>query len=720
MARNKKRNKRGGSSTGALTDKILSLFHKNPRLSMNHKQVASKVKATNTIMKGQVLGILEELKSKEILTSDSRGKYRINLPASYVTGKMDATSRGSGYVVSADVEEDIYVHSKNMNHAFNGDTVKVKIVNTRKDGKKEGEVVEIIERGKKHFVGVLDVSDKYAFLVPDDQRMSVDFYIPMNKLNGGKKGEKVVVKMTDWPRDAKSPYGEVVKVLGKVGENDAEIHAILWEYDLPYEFPAEVEAYAENIPMELDSEEIAKRRDFRNITTFTIDPVDAKDFDDALSIQKLENGNWEIGVHIADVTHYVKPGDIIDKEAVQRATSVYLVDRVVPMLPEKLSNGVCSLRPNEEKYTFSAVFEMTDQAKIVKEWFGRTVIYSDRRFAYEDAQDIIEGMDGDYQDEIRTLDRLAKIMRTKRYKKGAINFGKKEVKFSLDESGKPIGVYFKEGKDANHLIEEFMLLANKKVTEFVSKGPKNKDRTFVFRVHDKPDPDKFQVFAQFVRKLGYQIKSADSAQSISSSLNQLMVDIKGVKEEETIETLAIRTMMKAIYDVKNIGHYGLAFEHYTHFTSPIRRYPDVMVHRLLQHYLDGKKSPPAAHYEELCEHSSAREKLAAEAERASIKFKQVEFMIDRVGEEFDAVISGVSDYGFYAETEETRCEGMVRLADLTDDLYYHDEQNYAIVGKRTGNVFTFGDRVRVKLKRADLLKKQLDFEFVEKLPDEED
>lgn len=715
MPRKKKSKAKSGSISG-LKDKVLHLYKKNPKLALNHKQVCSRLKVTNAIGKGQVMGILTELTSLGVLTHDNRGKFRIDMPATYVTGKLDGTARGSAYLVSPDFPEDIFIHSKNMGHAFPGDKVKVNITSTGK--KVEGAVVEVLERAKTHFVGVLDVSSKYAFLITDDPKIKVDFFVPLVKLNGGKKGDKVVVKMLDWPKEAKSPYAEVVEILGKPGENDAEIHAILWEFDLPYEFPPHVEDYAAAIPMELDEKEVAKRRDMRDVLTFTIDPFDAKDFDDALSIQKLDNGNWEIGVHIADVTHYVRPGDIIDKEAVKRATSVYLVDRVVPMLPEKLSNGVCSLRPNEDKYTFSAVFQMDDNADIVSSWFGRTAIHSDRRFTYEEAQEMIEGGDGDYKDEVLTFDRLAKKLRERRYKKGAINFGKREVKFQLDEDAKPIGVYFKEGKDSNHLIEEFMLLANKKVTEFVSKGRDKKDRTFVFRVHDNPDPEKFSVFSQFVRKLGFGVKAAETGKAISSSLNTLMRDIKGSKEQEVIETLAIRTMAKAIYDVENIGHYGLAFDHYTHFTSPIRRYPDVMVHRLLQNYLDKKKSPAKEHYAELCEHSSMREKLAAEAERASIKYKQVEFMADRVGEEFDAVISGVSAYGFYAEVEETRCEGMVRLADMDWDHFVHDQDNYCVVGTRSGEKFTFGDRVRVKLKHADLLKKQLDFEFVERLEDE--
>ena len=715
MSRNKKRKTTSGSNAG-LKDKVLHLFKKDPKLALNHKQVCSRLKITNAIAKGQAMAALTELTSQGIINHDSRGKFRMDMPTSYLTGKLDGTTRGSAYLVSPDMEEDVFIHQKNMGHAFPGDKVKVNL--TSSGSKMEGKVVEIIERAKKHFVGVLDVSSKYAFLITDDQKIKVDFFIPLDKLNGGKKGQKAVVKMLDWPAEAKSPYGEIVEILGNPGENDAEIHAILWEFDLPYEFPVHVEDYAASIPMDLDEKEIAKRRDMRNITTLTIDPFDAKDFDDALSIQKLDNGNWEIGIHIADVTHYVQPGDIIDKEAVKRATSVYLVDRVVPMLPEKLSNGVCSLRPNEDKYTFSAVFQMDDNADIVGSWFGRTAIHSDRRFTYEEAQEIIEGGDGDFKEEILTFDRLAKQLRERRYNKGAINFGKKEVKFELDEDAKPIGVYFKEGKDSNHLIEEFMLLANKKVTEFVSKGRDKKDRTFVFRVHDNPDPDKFQVFSQFVRKLGFGVKSADNGAKISRALNTLMTDIKGTKEQEMIETLAIRTMAKAIYDVENVGHYGLAFDHYSHFTSPIRRYPDVMVHRLLQHYLDGKRSPSKDFYAELCEHSSVREKLAADAERASIKFKQVEFMADRVGEEFDAVISGVSAYGVYAEVEETRCEGMVRLSEINHDHFVHDDENYCVVGARTGEKLTFGDRIRVKLKHADLLKKQLDFSFVERLEDE--
>ncbi|MGZ4048256.1 MAG: ribonuclease R, partial [Bacteroidia bacterium] len=608
---------------------------------------------------------------------------------------------------------------------MHGDIVKVRLLPKFK-GKQEGEIVEVLERAKTEFVGTIQVSPRFAFLVPSNIKVHVDIYIPLDKLNGARDGQKAIAKIIEWPKNGVNPIGEIKDVLGDVGENNTEMHAILAEYGLPYEFPKDVERAADLIPIKITEEEISKRRDFRDITTFTIDPVDAKDFDDALSIQKLKNGNWEIGVHIADVSHYVKPESMIDKEAVSRATSVYLVDRVVPMLPEVLSNNVCSLRPHEEKLCFSAVFEMTDDAEVVAEWFGRTIINSDRRFTYEEAQQVIETEEGDFKEEILTLDRLAKILRANRFKKGSIAFEKMEVKFHLDEVGNPTGVFFKVAKDSNQLIEDFMLLANRKVAEFVGKkkqdtknrtqdkNPKESQRPFVYRVHDKPNPDKLNSFAEFVAKFGYKI-NIKTESAVADSMNNLLKEVNQKKESGMIEMLAIRTMAKAIYTTKNIGHYGLGFDFYTHFTSPIRRYPDVMVHRLLQHYLDGGKNPDIDKLEEQCKHSSEMEKLAADAERASIKYKQVQYLTDKIGQEFDGIISGVTEWGIFVELIENHCEGMVRLRELRDDAYYFDEDNYCLRGRKYGKVLTLGDKVRIEIKRADLIKKQLDFALVEVL-----
>lgn len=717
MAKKKKAKSISGNVRG-LTDKVLNAFHKYPNRRMNYKQVAKAISVTNKETRRLLVGILDQLTLSDILKEDGRGSYRLNVKYSYVTGVVDMTSKGSAFIICEELENDIFVAQKNLKGAFNGDTVKVNIFPKR--GKsfgssQEGEVVEIIKRGKEVFVGNMQISEKHAFFVPDSSKTPMDFFVPLSKIKDAKDGQKVIVKITDWPDNAKSPFAEVIKVLGEPGDHQTEMHAILWEFELPYEFPPEVESYAEQIPMEVPAEEIKKRRDMRKITTFTIDPVDAKDFDDALSIQKLKNGNWEIGIHIADVSHYMPKDSILDKEAQKRATSVYLVDRVVPMLPEKLSNGVCSLRPHEEKLAFSAIFEMDDDGKIYDQWFGRTVIYSNHRFAYEDAQEIIEGAEGPLKEEVLTLFQLSEKLRWKRFKNGAINFGGKEVKFRLDENGAPIGIYFKESKEANHLIEEFMLLANKKVTEFVSKGEAKKNRTFVYRVHDRPNPDKFQIFSTFVKKLGFKMHGGETEKGIAGALNNLMKDIQGTKQEDMIESLAIRTMAKAEYVTKNIGHYGLGFEYYTHFTSPIRRYPDVMVHRLLQHYLDGGKSPESKWFDEQCKHSSEREKAASDAERASIKYKQVEYMEDHVGEEFEAIISGITEFGIYAEIIETKCEGMIRVSELDSDFYIFDKDNYRLIGKKFKKIFRFGDKVLIRVKKADLMKKQLDLEMVRSL-----
>lgn len=709
--------KKQGVKKSYLFEEILKVLAANPNKSLNYKQIAADLNITDHSQRLLINAILDELKANDAVSEPERGKFKIKTIEKHVSGIVDMTSSGTAYVVSEETEHDTFIPQRKTLNALHGDLVKVRLI-PRRGGKQEGEIIEILERAKTEFVGTIQVSPRFAFLVPSNNRVHVDIYIPLEKLNGAKDGQKAIARIVEWGKNSVNPIGEIIEVLGNVGENNTEMHAILAEYGLPYHFPKDVEKAADLIPIQITEQEIAKRKDFRGITTFTIDPVDAKDFDDALSIQKLDNGNWQIGVHIADVSHYVKPGSMIDKEGFSRATSVYLVDRVVPMLPEILSNNVCSLRPNEEKLCFSAVFEMTNDAEVVDEWFGRTIILSDRRFTYEEAQQTIETGEGEFKDEILTLNRLAKILRANRFKKGSIAFDKMEVKFHLDEAGNPTGVFFKIAKDSNQLIEDFMLLANRKVAEFVGKRSaerkkeKENQRAFVYRVHDKPNPDKLEEFAQFVSKFGYKLNTKNE-KAVADSMNNLLKEVNQKKESGMIEMLAIRTMAKAIYTTKNIGHYGLGFEYYTHFTSPIRRYPDVMVHRLLQHYLDGGKSPDIEKLEEQCKHSSDMEKLAAEAERASIKYKQVQFLQDKIGEEFDGIISGVTEWGIFVELNENHCEGMVRLRDLQDDNYYFDEDNYCLRGKKYGKVLTLGDQVRISVKRADLVKKQLDFALVE-------
>jgi ribonuclease R len=637
------------------------------------------------------------------------------------------TSRRTAYFVSEELEEDVFIPTNNLNHALDKDLVKVYVYNRRKGRKPEGEVIEVLERHKEEFVGVIDIQKNFAFVSTANPKMYTDIFIPKDKYNGADNGDVVVVKIEDWPKKADSPFGSVIKVLGKPGEHNTEIHAILAEYGLPYDFPVEVEVFAQKIDTSIQESEIVKRRDMRNVLTFTIDPKDAKDFDDALSFQKLENGNFEIGIHIADVSHYLQEGTLLDDEAYQRATSVYLVDRVVPMLPEVLSNFACSLRPNEEKYTFSAIFEIDSKATVINQWFGRTVINSDQRFAYEEAQYLIENPDNntipaeisltgtDYKvpesiiEATLKLDELAKILRRNRLNNGAISFDKVEVKFNLDDKGEPEGVYFKISKDANHLIEEFMLLANRKVAEFIGKQKK----TFIYRIHDEPNEDKLFAMQALISKFGYKIDLREK-KGISKSLNQLMEDVNGKKEQNLIDTLAIRTMSKAKYSTDNIGHYGLAFDYYSHFTSPIRRYPDVMVHRLLQYYLDGGKSVNNDEYEEKCEHSSSMESLATSAERDSIKYMQIKYMQDHQNEEFLGVISGVTEWGIYVEIVSNKCEGMCRIREIKDDYYTFDDKQYALVGEISKNILQLGDEVFVKVKNADLVKKQLDFSFIRK------
>ncbi|MEI6488913.1 MAG: ribonuclease R [Bacteroidota bacterium] len=712
--------KKKGLKKSYLFEDIIKVLSLHPSKALNYKQIAAELNIVDHSQRLLISAVLSELKHSGNVSEPERGKFKINTPEIFIYGKVDMTNTGTAYIISEESSTDVFINPKKTLNALNGDFVKVHLFPSRK-GKKEGEIIEVIERAKTEFVGTIQMSPRFAFLVPSNNKIHIDIYIPLEKLKGAKDGQKAIAKIVEWPKNGVNPIGEIIDVLGNVGENNTEMHAILAEYGLPYEFPKDVERSADLIPVEITAEEITRRRDFRTITTLTIDPVDAKDFDDALSIRKLRNGNWEIGVHIADVSHYLKPDSMIDKEAISRATSVYLVDRVVPMLPEILSNNVCSLRPNEDKLCFSAVFEMTNEAEIVNEWFGRTIINSDRRFTYEEAQEIIESEEGEFKNEILNLDRLAKILRTNRFKKGSIAFEKMEVKFHLDEVGNPTGVYFKTSKDSNQLIEDFMLLANRKVAEFVGKKRNTKEsknnslesqRPFVYRVHDKPNPDKLNSFAEFVAKFGYKI-NVKNDRMVADSMNNLLKEVNQKKEAGMIELLAIRTMAKAIYTTKNIGHYGLGFEFYTHFTSPIRRYPDVMVHRLLQHYLEGGKNPDIDKLEEQCKHSSDMEKLAADAERSSIKYKQVQYLSDKIGQEFDGTISGVTEWGIFVEIIENHCEGMIRIRDLNDDNYYFDEDNYCLRGRKYGKVLTLGDLVRIEIKRADLVKKQLDFKLIE-------
>ena len=698
------------------TKSIIEVLFQNPNKPLNYKQIASALNLTNRIDTELLIKNINVLLVDKKITEVERGKYKINATNDYMIGVADLTSSGSAYIIVDGLDQDIYVQKGKTKNTLKGDTVRVYVYpkKSKNSSKVEGEIVEIIERNKTEFIGIFELGKNGNFGFVTMQNGNHDFFVPKEKFNDAKTGEKVVVRLTNWPEGSNSPFGEITKVLGNPEDTDVEIHSILLAYDLPVKFPDEVEEEANNLDTSISEYEVGKRRDMRKVTTFTIDPKDAKDFDDALSIQKLENGNWEIGVHIADVTHYVRPGTLIEQEAYKRATSVYLVDRVVPMLPEVLSNVACSLRPNEDKYTFSGVFELDDNAKIVNTWFGRTATHSDRRFTYEEAQAIIEGEDGDFKEEILTLDRLAKLMRAERMNVGAVNFDKVEVKFNLDDAHNPTGIYFKIGKDSNKLIEEFMLLCNKKVSEFISldKHGKDNDNTYIYRVHDDPNPDKLIDLKNFIRQFGYELQVGDRKTTIQS-MNKLLADVKGKPEENMVETLSMRTMAKAKYTTDNIGHYGLAFDYYTHFTSPIRRYPDMIAHRLLQDYLDGKKSPDSSIYEDKAKHCSSREKIAAEAERESIKYMQVKYMEQFVGQTFDAFITGVQDYGIFVEIPETRCEGLIRSRAMTGDHYYFDDKNHALVGKRTGIKYQLGSPVKIKVLNADLIKKQLDFELVD-------
>ncbi|RKR83420.1 ribonuclease R [Mucilaginibacter gracilis] len=696
-----------------LTQLVLNVFEQNGNLALNHKQVSAKLNILEPESKAVILEILKDEAFNQTLKETSPGKYQLLELKTFVEGKVDLTNDGSAFIVTDDeFESDIYVAPRKLRNALNGDIVKVYVYAKSKGKRKEGEVIEIIKRHKMEFTGIVKLSERFAFFVPDDRKMLHDIFIPLNEINGAKNGEKALAEITDWPPEAKNPVGRIKSVLGKQGENDTEMNAILAEYGFPLSFPAEVEHEANAISDVITAEEIAKRRDFRDVLTFTIDPFDAKDFDDAISFKYLDNGNYEIGVHIADVSHYIIPDSALDKEAYERGTSVYLVDRVIPMLPERLSNGLCSLRPNEDKLCFSAVFELDAEANVVTEWFGKTVIHSNRRFTYEEVQEIIENEDGEYIKEITILNQLAYKLRDRKFKNGAISFETKEVKFKLDDTGKPIGVYVKERKDAHKLIEDYMLLANRKVAEFIAKKGKGKHQyTFVYRSHDSPKQDTLAGFALFAARFGYKINTK-SDKEIARSLNHLMEDVEGKKEQNVLTQLAIRSMAKAIYTTKKTSHYGLAFDFYTHFTSPIRRYPDVMVHRLLQLYLSGGQSANAENYEVLCVHSSQMEKKAADAERASVKYKQAEYLKDQVGNLFTGIISGVTEWGMYVEIIENKCEGMIRLRDISDDFYTLDEKNYAIIGQRKKKTYRLGDEVKIKVKSVDLTKKQIDFTLI--------
>jgi len=655
---------------------VLDVFEQNGNTPLNYKQVSAKLNVRDPEARDIIFEVLKDEAKKDILKELSPGKFQLLELKTFVEGKVDLTNDGSAFIVTDDeLETDIFVAPRKLRNALNGDRVKVYVYAKSKGKHKEGEVIEILQRNKMEFTGIVKLSERFAFFIPDDRKMMHDIFIPINELNGAKNGIKAIAEITDWPADAKNPIGRIKHILGAQGENDTEMNAILAEYGFPLSFPAEVEHESEEIPDQITEQEIAKRRDFRNVLTFTIDPFDAKDFDDAISFKYLENGNYEVGVHIADVSHYIIPDSALDKEALDRATSVYLVDRVIPMLPERLSNGLCSLRPKEDKLCFSAVFELDEDAYIINEWYGKTIIHSDRRFTYEEVQEIIETKAGDYQKEIEELNKLAYKLRERKFKNGAISFETTEVKFKLDATGKPTGVYVKERKDAHKLIEDFMLLANRKVAEHVSKMGKGKHKyTFVYRVHDSPKPEALANFAQFAARFGYKINTKSDKET-AKSLNYLMEDVEGKKEQNVLTHLAIRSMAKAIYTTKSSSHYGLAFDHYTHFTSPIRRYPDVMVHRLLFHYLNGGQSANAEHYEKLCQHSSQMEKKAADAERASVKYKQAEYLRDQVGNIFSGVISGVTEWGMYVEIIENKCEGMIRLRDISDDFYTLDEKN---------------------------------------------
>ena len=691
---------------------IIQVFKSSPKEPFNYRQISSMIGVDNQVQKLQVVEILYTLASENIISEIDRGRYRYNDWGTTMIGTFIRRQNVKNSFLPEEGGNPIFIAERNSAHALNGDKVKIQLHAKRKGADPEGEVIEILESQRRTITGKLQVTKGFAFLVTEDKTLANDIFIPKEKLKGGKTGDKAVVRITEWPEEAKNPLGEVVDILGEAGNNDAEMNAILAEFDLPYKYPENVEKAANKISEVITEEEIGKREDFRQITTFTIDPKDAKDFDDALSAQKLEDGTWEVGVHIADVTHYVKSESLIDREAYSRATSVYLVDRTIPMLPERLCNQICSLRPNEEKLCFSVIFKLNSNAEVIQSRITRTVIKSNRRFTYEEAQNIIETGEGDYKEEILALNELAKKLREKRFKAGAIAFDRYEVKFDIDETGKPLGTYVKVSKEANKLIEEFMLLANQTVAEFIGKTKNKTKKTFVYRIHEQPDPERLRDFSSFISRFGYKMRTEGSKTDISKNINKLLDSVQGKPEENLIETLAIRSMQKARYTTDNIGHYGLAMDYYTHFTSPIRRYPDMMVHRLLERYQAGGRSVIKNKYEDYCKHCSDMESVAANAERASIKYKQVEFMKDKLGQVFDGVVSGVTEWGLYVELNENKCEGLIPIRDLDDDYYEFDEKNYCLLGRRTKRTYQLGDLITVKVAQANLERKQLDFAIV--------
>ena len=711
----KKKEKKAGKrmKKKELAHVVLDFFHDRQQEAISLKYLFAELHLTTHPLKMLCMDILADLLADDYITEVEKNKYKLNNHGIEMVGTFQRKSNGKNSFVPEGGGDPIFIAERNSAHAMNNDKVKIAFFAKRKNHDAEGEVIEILERANDVFVGILEVEKSYAFLVTENRTLANDIFIPKDKLKGGKTGDKAVVKITEWPDKAKNPIGQVIDILGRAGENTTEMHAILAEFGLPYVYPQSVEKAADKIPVDITPEEINRREDFRGVTTFTIDPKDAKDFDDALSIRKLKDGLWEVGVHIADVTHYVKEGGIIDKEAEKRATSVYLVDRTIPMLPERLCNFLCSLRPNEEKLAFSVIFDITEKGDVKSSRVVHTVIYSDRRFTYEEAQEIIETKEGEYKEEMLMLDTIAKALREKRFAAGAINFDRYDVKFEIDEKGKPVSVYFKESKDANKLVEEFMLLANRTVAEKIGRVPKGKKaKVLPYRIHDLPDPEKLDNLNQFIARFGYKLRTSGTKTDISKSINHLLDDIQGKKEENLIETVSIRAMQKARYSTHNIGHYGLAFEYYTHFTSPIRRFPDMMVHRLVTRYMDGGRSASESKYEDLCDHSSNMEQIAANAERASIKYKQVEFMSERLGQTYDGVISGVTEWGLYVELNENKCEGMIPIRDLDDDYYEFDEKNYCLRGRHKNRIYSLGDAITVKVARANLEKKQLDFALV--------